>query len=110
MKSHVRMVLLAGLLAVAAGALFSGGCAAVDDKTLSYLPEYKAKELKVWSTNHSIVFDARFHSLETCPFLSYLPAASTLRGQQRADWAWKFYGAKHREEDHCNCDTLIAAP
>ena len=92
------------------GLLLLAGCARVDDKTLALLPPEKAQQLRVWSTNHSIVFDLRLHSLETCPFLSYLPAVMTLREQEWANWAWSFYGAKHAEEDHCTCDADIAGP
>jgi len=107
---RLAVVGLAGLLSLSAGSVLLAGCAPVDNATLSLLPPDKAKELKTWSTNHAIVFDLRIHSMDTCPFLTYLPAATSLRGQEWADWAWKFYGAKHAEEDHCTCDADIARP
>ena len=108
--NRLAAVGLLGLLSLAAGTLLQAGCAPVDNETLSLLPPDKAKELKTWSTNHSIVFDLRIHSMDTCPFLTYLPAATALRGQEWADWAWQFYGAKHAEEDHCACDVDITSP
>jgi hypothetical protein len=98
---------LAVLLSLAAGTLLMGGCGPVDQKTLDLLPADKALQLKTWSTNHAIVFDLRIHSMDTCPFLTYLPNTG-LQGQEWADFCWKFYGAKHREEDHCTCDADIA--
>ena len=109
MRSRVRMFGLAGLLSLAAGTLLLTGCAPVDQKTLDLLPPDKAMQLKTWSTNHSIVFDLRIHSMDTCPFLTYLPNTA-LQGQEWADFCWKFYGAKHREEDNCTCNADIARP
>lgn len=110
MKPHARVLALAGLLSAVAAASLLGGCAPVNSDTLALLPPERAQELKVWSTNHSVVFDARFHSMDTCPFLTYVPAASTLRGQEWAGFAWKFYGAKHREENNCTCSADLARP
>ncbi len=103
MRSCARMFGLAGLLSLAAGTFLLAGCGPVDKQTLDLLPPEKAMQLKTWSTNHSIVFDLRIHSMDTCPFLTYLPNTA-LRGQEWADFAWKFYGAKHTEEDNCTCD------
>ena len=103
-----RVLGLAGLLLLAAGTMLPAGCARVDDETLSLLPPDRAQELRTWSTNHAIVFDLRLHSMETCPFLTYLPARTALRGQEWADWAWTFYGAKHREEGNCTCAADLA--
>jgi len=102
------MLGLAGLLLLAAGTLLLAGCGRVDDETLSLLPPDRARELRTWSTNHSVVFNLRIHSMKTCPFLAYLPARSSLQGQEWADWAWEFYGAKHAEEDNCTCTADLA--
>ena len=104
---RLRVLGLAGLLLLAAGMFLQVGCARVDDETLALLPPDSAQELRTWSTNHAIVFDLRIHSMRTCPFLTYLPATA-LRGQEWADWAWKFYGAKHSEEGRCTCATDLA--
>ena len=109
MRSRVRMFGLAGLLLLAAGAWLPAGCGTVDKETLALLPPDKALQLKTWSTNHGIVFDLRIHSMETCPFLVYLPNTA-LRGQEWADFCWKFYGAKHAEQDNCTCDADLARP
>ena len=109
MRSRVRMFGLAGMLSLAAGTFLLAGCGPVEQQTLDLLPPDKAMQLKTWSTNHAIVFDLRIHSMDTCPFLTYLPNTA-LRGQEWADFCWKFYGAKHTEEDHCTCDADIARP
>ena len=109
MRSCARMFGLAGLLSLAAGTFLLAGCGPVDKQTLDLLPPEKAMQLKTWSTNHSIVFDLRIHSMDTCPFLTYLPNTA-LRGQEWAEFCWKFYGAKHREQDNCTCDADIARP
>ena len=109
MRSRVRMFGLAGLLSLAAGAWLPAGCGTVDKETLALLPPDKAMQLRTWSTNHSIVFDLRIHSMETCPFLTYLPNTS-LKGQEWAEFAWKFYGAKHAEQDNCTCDVDMTRP
>ena len=110
MRLRSRAIGLAGLFLLASALILPTGCARVDDETLSLLPPDRARELRTWSTNHAIVFDLRIHSMETCPFLTYLPARTFMQGQDWADWAWKFYAAKHREEGHCTCDAELAAP
>lgn len=99
-----------GALISAVVSLCIAGCATVDEKTLSQLPPERAKQLKVWSTNHSVVFDLRIHSIDTCPFLAYLPAAVSLHGQEWAEFAYNFYSHKHIEEDHCTCDAELGSP
>jgi len=107
MKQRTRVISLAGLLLLA-GAMTLGGCAQVDEKTISLLPADQGAQLRIWSKNHSVVFDPRLHSMETCPFLTYAPAAAFLQGEDWAEFAWKFYGAKHREEGNCTCDAELA--
>ncbi len=110
MRLRARAIGLTGLFLLAGALVLPAGCARVDDETLSLLPPDQSRQLRTWSTNHAIVFDLRLHSMETCPFLTYLPASASLHGQEWADWAWKFYGAKHREEGRCTCDEELAAP
>ena len=105
MTSRRQMVFLAGLAVL--GGMLLGGCAQVDEKTISLLPPDQGAQLRVWSKNHSVVFDPRLHSMDTCPFLTYLPAATFLRGEDWAKFAWKFYGAKHREEGNCLCNSEL---
>ena len=40
------------------------------------LDAQQAKELRVWADQHDNVWDARVHSLKTCPFLSWTPNAA----------------------------------
>ncbi len=110
MRLRARAIGLTGALSLAVGLFLPTGCTRVDDKTLSLLAPQQARELRTWSTNHAIVFDLRLHSMDTCPFLTYLPASMSLQGQDWADWAWKFYAAKHREEGRCTCDADLAGP
>lgn len=107
MKSRARTLCLMTFAMIVGSAVMTG-CGPVKQETLDLLPADQATQLKVWSTNHAIVFDLRLHSMDTCPFLTYLPNAMALQGQDWAQFAWKFYGAKHREEDNCMCDAEIA--
>jgi hypothetical protein len=87
----------------------SVGCqAAVPREVLQKLPPIQARELEVYSTNHSVVFDLRLHSLDTCPFLSYLPNETFMdhNSKEYAVWLHNFYAKKHEEEENlwgCKC-------
>lgn len=107
MTSRGRLIPMAAIL-VLAGVMALGGCRPIDENTISLLPPDQGQQLQVWSTNHSVVFDPRFHSMDTCPFLTYMPAASFLQGEDWANFAWKYYAAKHREEGNCTCDADLA--
>lgn len=74
-------------------------------EVLAAIPVDMQEKLKVWSTNHSNLFDLRIHTMNTCPFLVYTPAYFTLR-KDTVKWAnflYKFYHYKHLEENHCKC-------
>jgi hypothetical protein len=92
------------------------GCQApVSRDVLQKLPEAQARELEVYSTHHAVLFDLRIHSLETCPFLSYLPNETFMdhNSKEYAVWLHHFFCKKHEEEAdlwHCTCDQELAAP
>ena len=79
-------------------------------KVLAALSPDRRRELAVWSRNHARIFDLRFHSIRTCPYLAYFPAYVFLRGNTArwAAWLHTFYGNKHREEGHCSCVAELA--
>ncbi len=65
--------------------------------------------MEVYSKNHAVVFDPRIHSLDTCPFLSYLPNETFMdhNSKEYAAWLYHFYSMKHEEEKDlwgCTCD------
>jgi hypothetical protein len=91
------------------------GCGPVSRDVLDRLPKAQAHELEVYSTQHAVVFDPRIHSLETCPFLSYLPQVtfSDHNSPEYAQWLYQFYSKKHEEEAdlwHCTCNQELRAP
>jgi hypothetical protein len=96
--------------------LFSAvGCGPVSRDVLQRLPETQARELEVYSTHHAVVFDPRIHSLDTCPFLSYLPNVAFMDhdSQEYAVWLHHFYSMKHEEEQdlwHCTCNQELSEP
>jgi hypothetical protein len=91
--------------------------APVTPEVLDSLGAQDAAALRVWSANHSNIFDLPtrkiagfrvpwFHSPRTCPFLSYIPAYLTIRGDREkwAQWLLGFFAAKHVEAaGDCNC-------
>lgn len=91
------------------------GCSAVTPAVLANLPTDQARQLQVYSTQHANPFDLRLHSLETCPFLAYLPNV-TFRSHTTvsyAQWCLRYYTAKHDEEStlfwrHCTCVAQLA--
>jgi hypothetical protein len=70
----------------------------------------RQRELAVWSRNHARIFDLRYHSIRTCPYLAYSPAYVFLRGNapEWAAWLHRFYRHKHEEEGHCTCVAELA--
>ena len=81
----------------------------VSNKLLLLLNQLQCKELDTWSSEHSSIFDIRLHSLDTCPFLVYIPAylSHDRKSKEWAEWLHDFFGHKHKEENKCNCDALI---
>lgn len=79
-------------------------------KVLAALPPPQRAELAVWSRNHARIFDVRYHSIRTCPYLSYTPAYLFLRHKTArwAAWLHWFYGHKHKEEGRCTCQADLA--
>jgi len=73
------------------------------------------KELLTWSDQHDTIYDARVHSLDTCPIYTYSPAYAKFESGQTSDAAWanflhKFWKAKHKEQkdkDNCDCDKIL---
>jgi hypothetical protein len=94
--------------------LFSAvGCGPVSRDVLQRLPADQARELEVYSTHHAVVFDPRIHSVDTCPFLSYLPNVTFMdhNSKEYADWLYHFYSMKHEEEQdlwHCTCNQELS--
>jgi hypothetical protein len=93
------------------------GCQApISRDVLQQLPESQARELQVYSTNHAVLFDLRIHSLDTCPFLSYMPNETFMdhKSKDYAIWLHHFFSKKHEEEQdwyHCTCvQELSASP
>ncbi|HUT34155.1 MAG TPA: hypothetical protein VNE39_11785 [Planctomycetota bacterium] len=77
------------------------------------LDAQQAKELRVWADQHDNVWDARVHSLKTCPFLSWTPNAAKWRAGAMSDAKWgeflhDFFKEKHKEEGDCKCKELLA--
>jgi hypothetical protein len=62
------------------------------------LTTLQAKEIKVWSSQHSNLFDLRLHTLNTCPFLAYMPHYYSMDKNSY----------KHKEQDSCTCNKLLA--
>ena len=74
-----------------------------------------ARELRVWYDQHDNVWDARVHSLDTCPFLAWTPNAKAWRGGEMTDEKWgeflhDFFKAKHKEEGDCKCKKMLEEP
>ena len=72
----------------------------------------EAKELRIWADEHDNVWDARVHSLDTCPFLTWTPNATKWRSGAMTDAEWgeflhDFFRHKHKEEKDCDCDKLL---
>jgi hypothetical protein len=92
------------------------GCQApISRDVLQQLPESQARELEVYSKNHAVIFDLRIHSLDTCPFLSYMPNETFMdhKSKEYAIWLHHFFTKKHEEEQdwyHCKCVEELAAP
>ena len=94
----------------------AGGCAPpVPQSVLQQLPAAQARELQVYSTQHAYVFDPRLHSMNTCPFLTYLPTVASPR-QDTPEFAarlHRFFTHKHEEERffyRCKCEEKLLAP
>jgi hypothetical protein len=91
------------------------GCQSpVPREVLQQLPAAQARQLEVYSTNHAYVFDPRLHSLDTCPFLTYLPNQAFMdhSSKEYAVWLHHFFCKKHEEEVdlwRCKCDQELAA-
>jgi len=92
-----------------------GGCQAVPQDVVQLLPEAQGRELAVYSKNHAVLFDLRIHSMDTCPFLTYLPNSMSMNHDSKewAAWLLQFYRAKHQEEHglyNCTCEQELRAP
>jgi hypothetical protein len=91
------------------------GCAsAVPPEVVGKLPEDQARQLSVYSTHHAALFDLRIHSMETCPFLTYMPNSLAMNhdSKEYAVWLLKFYRAKHTEEKalyKCTCEKELSS-
>ena len=107
----LRHIIGAGAVLLLLSAMGCGG--PVPRDVLQKLPPSQARELEVYSTNHAFVFDPRLHSLDTCPFLSYLPNQAFMdhNSKEYADWLYQFYRKKHEEEADlwgCSCDRELS--
>lgn len=112
-SSAVRvMILVPGVVLL----LFVAGCqSSVPPEALQQLPAPQARELQVYSSQHSVIFDPRIHTMDTCPFLTYLPheASSRHDTSEYAMWLHDFYMHKHQEEQSiwgCTCNQEVYAP
>jgi hypothetical protein len=83
----------------------------VTSDVLRVLDPVRAHHLATWSKNHANIFDLRLHSINSCPFLSYIPAYLTKRQDvgEWANWLYGFFGIKHQEERKlpwrkCDCE------
>jgi hypothetical protein len=107
----LRCVVVAGAALLLLSAV---GCGApVSREVLQQLPAAQARELEVYSTQHAFVFDPRLHSLDTCPFLSYLPNEAFMdhTSKEYAVWVHHFFSKKHEEEQdlwHCTCIQVLS--
>ena len=82
----------------------------VTPEVLAALGPEKAARLTVWSTNHSLLFDLRIHSVVSCPIIFRIKHWFWEKGWwpkwllgKWEDTVYDLYKAKHEEEDHCNC-------
>lgn len=77
----------------------------VTPEVLSTMSVDKQEQLKVWSTNHANVFDLRIHSLNTCPFLTYMPNYMALQNDNKklGEFLYSFYHYKHLEANCSKC-------
>jgi len=105
---------IAGMIVVLS-LLVASGCQAVTPDILQRLPEQQARELSVYSSQHANLFDLRIHSMDTCPFLTYMPHAmfSNHDTVEYATWLHDFYMHKHEEEQSiwgCTCDQQLSNP
>ena len=91
--------------------LLTGGCAyclhPVTPTVLASLPSQQSFELETWSTYHATIWDLRFHRPATCPFGYTLGYAHRSSQPSWPMWLHDFYQAKHQEQDHCECSTII---
>ena len=75
---------------------------------LAALPPQQSTELQVWSTNHPVIWDARFHSADTCPFGYSIGYGARVNRPDWPQWLHEFYYHKHLEQDNCTCDEQLA--
>ena len=88
------------------------GCASFDHPAtadvLGRLPQREAVQVEVWSHEHPVIWTLRIHRPDSCPW--FYAADWLTHSHENPWWAdriYRFYKAKHEEEDHCSCDLVL---